>query len=326
MSSLTLRAYEVAQDEAAVYALWQRLLGGTWPISRAVFHKTTVGNSVYRTDDHAVAVTGNDQIVGFVATQMRALPDVAASDQSPGELMVMLVNPDYQRQGIGTALLDRGLAVLKGRGASQVQVGAGGISYFWPGVPTNLPGAWPFFAASGWVETWTAIDMTLSLDAYATPPDIYARVRLPNVAITQAEARDIPDLLSFEARHFPHWAAYYDLTVAEGAHRDILFARDTMIGEILGATLALDFREPGERHGFRWPQLLGESTGGIGVLGVAEAWRENGIGLALAARATELLQARGLTTSYVGYTWLEDWYGKLGYRVWRDYTMSAISL
>jgi len=53
-----------------------------------------------------------------------------------------------------------------------------------------------------------------------------------------------------------------------------------------------------------------------------EAVREKGIGLALAARVTELLQQRGLGMSYVGWTWLVDWYGRLGYRVWREYVMS----
>lgn len=48
----------------------------------------------------------------------------------------------------------------------------------------------------------------------------------------------------------------------------------------------------------------------------------NGIGLALAARVTERLQSRGIATSYVGYTWLVDWYGRLGYRVWQEYRMS----
>jgi predicted N-acetyltransferase YhbS len=76
------------------------------------------------------------------------------------------------------------------------------------------------------------------------------------------------------------------------------------------------------QHNIPWTQLLGENTGGIGPLGVAESLRGNGIGLALAARVTELLHQRGMETSYIGYTWLLDWYGKLGYRLWRDYTMS----
>jgi predicted N-acetyltransferase YhbS len=54
----------------------------------------------------------------------------------------------------------------------------------------------------------------------------------------------------------------------------------------------------------------------------AESLREQGIGLALAARATEIVRERGLARSYVGWTWLVDWYGKLGYRVWQEYIMA----
>jgi hypothetical protein len=50
--------------------------------------------------------------------------------------------------------------------------------------------------------------------------------------------------------------------------------------------------------------------------------RGQGIGLALAARVTEALYERGLTNSYIGWTWLIDWYGRLGYQVWQEYIMA----
>lgn len=55
---------------------------------------------------------------------------------------------------------------------------------------------------------------------------------------------------------------------------------------------------------------------------MAEAWRGRGVGLALAALVTECLREEGVARSYVGWTWLVDWYGRLGYRVWRTYAMS----
>lgn len=61
--------------------------------------------------------------------------------------------------------------------------------------------------------------------------------------------------------------------------------------------------------------------GGFGVLGVGEPFRDRGIGLALAAQATQLLKERGVRMSYLSWTWLVDWYGQLGYRVWREYML-----
>ena len=63
-----------------------------------------------------------------------------------------------------------------------------------------------------------------------------------------------------------------------------------------------------------------------GLSGVAEEAREQGIGLALAARVTERIRVRELTTSFVGYAWLVDWYGRLGYRVWCEHWMSGQAL
>jgi beta-N-acetylhexosaminidase len=316
--TITIRVYTPQRDEPPVYRLWQRTLGGRWPIPRAVFHHTTVGSGAYQPGDHVVATLDDGQIIGFVATQVRTLP----SQPPTGELMVLMVDPAYQRRGVGRRLLSRALAALKRRGVTQVQLGAGGVSYFWPGVPTNLPGAWAFFTACGWPYVEPSFDLIRRLDDYTTPPEVDARLRASSIAITPADAADVPDVLAFERRHCPSWLHYYEETTTREAHRDIILARDTQTREIVGASMTMDFRDAWRQPEFRWSALLGENVGGIGPLGVAEAWRGNGIGLALAARVTENLQARGLKTGYIGYTWLVDWYGKLGYRVWRKYTMS----
>jgi N-acetylglutamate synthase-like GNAT family acetyltransferase len=62
--------------------------------------------------------------------------------------------------------------------------------------------------------------------------------------------------------------------------------------------------------------------GGICCLGVREDMRQKGVGLVLAAYATEKLKSRKVGNIFVGYTWLVDWYGKLGYKVWHQYKMS----
>ncbi|HEV2474579.1 MAG TPA: GNAT family N-acetyltransferase, partial [Chthonomonadales bacterium] len=98
-------------------------------------------------------------------------------------------------------------------------------------------------------------------------------------------------------------------------------------GSIAGATYVLDPQNQDELNDFcLWQHLLGAGIGGIGPLGVAESMRGKGIGLALAARATELLQQRGLALSFVGYTWLVDWYGRLGYSVFNENVMGRLMI
>lgn len=317
MNAPTIRLYNPQRDEQQVYDLWQRAPGQLWPLSRATFHRVTVANDAYQPGDHLVARIGQD-VVGFVGSQSWHVPGEPAPR---GELVLIIVDSAHRRQGIGRALLERALAVLRQRGVAEVQLGGGGLCYFWPGVPVNLPEAWPFFQACGWTEAERSFDLVLDLSGYVTPPGIYERVRLPHVTITTAAPEDVPLVLAFEEQHFPAWLHFYQRVVAQGDHADTVLARHPDHG-VVGTSCVLHPNAAWQQHDFVWEQLLGKNTGGVGPLGVAEDVRENGIGMALAAQVTELLHERGVKTSYVGWTWLVDWYGKLGYRVWQEYVMS----
>jgi len=50
--------------------------------------------------------------------------------------------------------------------------------------------------------------------------------------------------------------------------------------------------------------------------------RRKGIGLAMVAKGTEILIKNGINACLIGWTPWIDWYGKLGYKVWRKYQMS----
>jgi beta-N-acetylhexosaminidase len=314
---VTIRPYDAAHDEVRVFHLWEAVLAQTWPLTRRAFRHITITGGDYQAGDHAVAQVG-DQIVGFVATQTRRVPGPVALR---GAILAILVASAYQGQGIGRSLIAWSVAHLRRQQVGEIQLGGGGTSYFWPGVPANLPGAWPFFLACGWSTTETSYDLITDLHRYATPPYVIARVQEHHIGIETAAQADAGALLTFELRHFPEWHGFFAGPFDLGEAANVVVARDGQ-GSIIGSALVLDPRSRWWRGGFPWERLLGARTGGVGTLGVMEAARGHGIGLALAARATEIVQARGLLTSYIGWTWLVDWYGKLGYRVWREYTMS----
>jgi beta-N-acetylhexosaminidase len=308
-----IRPYEPERDALQVYTLWQHTLGQLWPLPYKTFHSVTVDHPAYRQGDHFVAVLG-EQVVGWVATQMRqGIP-------SPeGYLVALLVAPAYQHRKVGSMLHEHALFSLKQRGARQVQLG-GGFQYFWQGVPTNLPDAWLFFQACGWREVERSFDLVRDIAGYTTPQWIYERLR-PTITIALAAAADVAAILSFEEQHFPGWFPYYQPVLQREGYAEVLVAKEVNQG-IVGTCLVADPHTPGWQDDIRWMSLLGKNTGEVSVLGVAESMREQGIGLALAARATELVQERGLERSYLGWTWLVNWYGKLGYQVWQEYVMS----
>jgi GNAT superfamily N-acetyltransferase len=302
LSAMPIRPYEPARDEAAVLALWEACLGDTWPIEATAFRRT-LGE-------------------GLVAVE-RGRPLGFAGFEAEGErggLQVVLVAPTARRRGLGRALHDAALAAMAARGVGTVRLGPGPNGYLWPGVPVDLPEAWSFFAALGWRSDERASDLVLDLADYATPPWVLARLP-PGVSVGPAAPGDALLVGSFEQAHLPGWERPFARPFDSGEPGDVLLARRTD-GEILGSILLLDPRS--RWHGpLTWSRRLGDLTGGPAVVGVAPDARDQGIGLALVARATELLRERRLARSCVIWTWLVDWYAKLGYRVWAEYRVSA---
>ncbi|MCR5584782.1 MAG: GNAT family N-acetyltransferase [Lachnospiraceae bacterium] len=58
----------------------------------------------------------------------------------------------------------------------------------------------------------------------------------------------------------------------------------------------------------------GIKIGGPGCVGTIPDYRKQGIGLEMVKRATEIFMREGYDLSWIHFTYLEDWYSKLGYR------------
>jgi beta-N-acetylhexosaminidase len=318
-AGVALRPYLEDRDGAAVLALWRRALGDRWPISGAAFRDVLAAGGEARAGDHLVAVAGGGggAVVGLVATQTRTSP---GAPEPAGAVLVVAVDPAHRRWGVGRVLLDGALARLRVGGVRRVQLGGGGHTYFWPGVPVDLPDAWPFFAALGWAEAERSFDLVCPLRDYAPPAAVLARVRAQGITVGEAAPGDLPAVLAFEREHFPGWLSGFERATGAGAPRTVVLAR-AAAGGVLGTAL-VGPPAPAGPPVVVWDDLLGPDTGTIGGVGVAPAARGRGVGLALAAHATEVLRTRGAARSHAGWTWLVDWYGRLGYRPWREYRMS----
>src|SRR3954467_15918895 len=96
------------RDTAAALALWEATLGEEWPLDPEVFRRVLTSAPPYRAGDHFVAEDAG-RVVGFVATQAQQLPLIPDRD---GSIMILLVAPDRQRQGIGRALQEHAVQYL----------------------------------------------------------------------------------------------------------------------------------------------------------------------------------------------------------------------
>lgn len=297
------------QDEAAVFQLWAEMLNGTWPIDRQDFQRILLNNLEQGT--YSVAITDN-KIVGFMAV-------LTDQGQHQAQITGLVVSNQFSFAPIAQALLTNVFPQLVVKGVRTCTFGAGTGPYFWPGIPTNLPQLLTFFQTADWQFTEECVDMTLELKNYQTPPFVYDRLNQARVTIDFLDPMDLSKLLVFEKTYFPEWLNFFTSETEQAHYSQILVAK-TQSGEIIGSVLVR------KETNFVWRKLLGENVGTIGALGVSEQARGQGVGLALAAQATEQLQAQAVNVCYLGWTWLVNWYGQLGYSEWRKYQLASKSL
>ncbi len=64
--------------------------------------------------------------------------------------------------------------------------------------------------------------------------------------------------------------------------------------------------------------------GGPGCVGTLPEYRDKGIGLMMVKKATQILKEEGYDYSYIHYTYVAQWYAKLGYETVLKWTKNGI--
>src|SRR5256885_1014539 len=129
-TSWHIESYEGNREHDAIFGLWERTVAGLWPISAETFWRILTAPRTH----HFIARADGD-IIGFAGTLLSE-----RDGQQSGHISLLLVAPEHQMQGIGTALHEAALNQLRQAGAQGLQLGGGGAR-FWPGIPYNLPSA-----------------------------------------------------------------------------------------------------------------------------------------------------------------------------------------
>ncbi len=273
-----------------VHMLWNDSLGKSWPINKTQLEKRVSQGINF-------VVEEQENLIGFINCQYA---------NKEGQITLIMIKTSHQRKGIGTLLLNKAVEFLRKEGAAKIFIGSGAGSYFWPGVPKELVNAITFFKKNEFRAIETNFDMVRNLEYYQIPVEIQEYIKELNLKFDSPTETTKNDLIKFEKLNFPEWVEYFRIATP----RNILVAK--IDNTIVGTCILSNQKE------FTWPELL-NSTGGFGVLGVSEAYRNKGIGLSLAATATQVLKERGNSNSFLGWTYLDKWYGKLGYKVWKEY-------
>ena len=299
---MSVRDFIPEMDAAWLYGLWQRTMHLRWAISlRAML--TKLANTTLLLVAECEGLQS-----GFCA--------VDSHQKGYAGLTLLLVEPTSQRHGIGTGLMDRVEEKLSESGVHRLTLGAGDGDYFWPGLPREQGEAWSFFQERGFVEEESSADLIQSLEDFATPAWIEERSSASRPVFHVAERTHQHGIAAFEQLHFPAWATYFQNEMEQDRHSNILLAQG-LDGAILGTLLMK------HDNSVPWTVMLEKRVGTLNTLGVAPEFQGRGIGLALAARAMEILRQRGCSHCFIQWTGLTEWYGKLGAQSWAQYQMAS---
>jgi ribosomal protein S18 acetylase RimI-like enzyme len=303
--SYRIRPLDPGRDRPLLGRLWEAALGSVWPLTPGALDLVKEGLVAERGygERHRESGPGEADRAG------RGVGMVAVDPA--GSIPLLVVDPAYQRRGVGTRLLDAGMARLGQLGATTVALGGGGNDYIWPGVPDNLQGAVRFFRARGSSFDHTVIDLVADLRGYEAPAGVGERAGRAGVSIEVMAGPERAEVMAFEAATFPDWVGWF-----ERLDSSVLVARDRA-GAVAGTLL---FRGP--LGATIYEPLLGPDAGTIGCVGVAAPARGAGVGSAMVARASELLRDAGTRACHIGWTRRERFYTRVGYAPWRRYHMA----
>ena len=302
-----------------VLTVWNAALGEQFPLSPELFLQNGVHDPHVDPDACWLAVVpGHPDAVGLcLAKVVRERLGTDGWLPQQGWVSLLAVHPAYQRRGIGRALLARAEQYLKRQQRHVIMLG-GDPNHFLPGVPAG-EGALAFFRAAGYVFAGDAYDLRRTI----SPPAALMEERtLPverGVAIRSLEPEDKPGLLAFLDEVFPgRWRYTVDRVLRQGGSiADIMGV--VCAGQVVGFAQVF---HPGSRWigpSVAWTWGAGRRAGGIGPIGLAPSFRGRGFGLALLGRSVWHLAQLGVEEVVVDWTTLLDFYGRLGFSIWRRY-------
>jgi len=302
-------------DPHTAAALWTRACGESFFLSpRALAYNLRAPRDVVQVGKFAVV---NDERVGFVlASVLQNHADVAP--RAMGWIDALVVAPEFQNRGIGSALLQWAEEWLRAQGRTLIRLG-GGLRPFAPGIPLELHAN--FFRARGYVpraENPIVHDFGNDLQNYESPKFL----RALDVACRPAHADDIDALRKFFAREFAgRWLYEFEQHLRDGARISDYFILESERGiDSCCITTLEDSLRPIERF---YPSPLPRPWAQVGAIGVSADRRNAGYGSALLNATLKHLRERGVRGCIIDWTHHVGYYERFGFWEGRGYEVGV---
>ncbi len=308
----------------AVISLWNRCIGAHYPMTERLFQQKVLRDPFAQREGN-MAVLDDNRVVGWVLSRsLRTVPSSLSQYCGRGSIGALCVDPEYRRRGIGSRLYEQAEQFLKAQGAVTITV-VHYPSHLMPGIPSDAPDLKAFFERRGFQEWHEAYDLRRQLHDYPLASDEEGYWHGAGLRATLRPARrgEEAAIMEFLGREFPGgWEyetkRYFD---AGGEPFDILLAvsDDRVLGFCrIYTPESLDLG--GCTH---WFPLLRGRWGGLGPIGVGQAYRGRQLGLALLRYSVCSLRRRGVEDMAIDWTVLTSFYGQLGFSIWKQYWLGS---
>ncbi len=302
---------------AASTAIWNAACGPDLAISeRAMAYNTGAVTGGVQAGQIAAEA---GQPVGFIlASTLKG--DESASPPEAGWVDAIAVDPAYQRRGVGAALMGWAEAWLAGQGCQRFRLG-GNIRPFTAGLPVQL-GDETFFNRRGYVgrpgheRSW---DVAHDLRDYVTPP---SALKAAGLTARPAGHGEEEVLLAFLRREFPgRWRFEAEVHLQDGGRISdyVLLWSERGVDGFCQLTYE-DSRRPLDRF---FPRGLPRPWGQLGSVGVSWDRHGKGYGAVMMDAALRHMRDAGIRGCVIDWTSIVDFYGKFGFKPFREYWMLA---
>lgn len=312
--SITVQPLQPAEqaEQRALVTLWNESAPPDLPISTKLVNYCLTSSSQIAVFGEWAVVQG--QRVGVaVASALSPANTIGNVATKVGWIEILAVHPDYQRQGVGTTLLQHMEHWLAEQGCRSIAIG-GSLRPFFPGVPVALNTV-AFFQRFDFTVQQSVWDVAMNLATY-TPPEI---VRPIEGLVRPAQEIDHSYLDEFLQREFPgRWHQGFQQMMASAPMRladYMVLWTERGIDGFCRLTFA-DSPRPIEQF---YPYQLPRPWGQLGPIGVSADRRGMGFGAAVLDAGLRRLHNNGVNGCIIDWTTLIEFYGAFGFQPHREY-------